>query len=120
MNKLVDDKLLSMLDVMIIGSRIRTCLNIRLADYASQLLGYRSTRHVRVDDRDNVEDVFLELTNLLIATIYECIDSIHHPHVYKSEILDLDDLSFELKLEDVLFECVTLEDPNIFVETFFE
>ena len=42
----IDDRLRSMLNSLPFFSRLGTCLTIRLTDYAAQLCGYRSTRHM--------------------------------------------------------------------------
>lgn len=120
MSKAIDDKLISMLKLLTIASRLRTCLDIRLADYASQTLGYRSTRHVRGDERDAVEDVFEDLINTLHYISNECITIISREHTYKPTILQMDEYQLELLLETTLYECVVYDTTKIFCETFLD
>lgn len=118
MSKEIDDKLFEMLNILPIGSKLRTSLNIRLADYSSQLIGYRSTRHVRGDDRKLVEENFLELSNLLYFIVNECLDKLKIEHTYKDYISSLDDLSLEILLENTLYDCVVRNDLSIFDDIF--
>ena len=54
MDKSIDDKLLDLLHYALLTSKLRVSLNLRLADYASQIVGYRSTRTVRSEDKVNI------------------------------------------------------------------
>lgn len=119
MNKAIDDKLIEMLNVLPIASRLRTCLNLRLSDFAAQRLGYRSVCHVKGSDRLAVEDIFKNLINTLIYVTYECVSKINQEHTYQSFIYDLCDFDLEVMLEDTLYNIVTHEDIALFERQFF-
>ena len=114
----VDTKLLALLKDLPYFSRLGTCLSIRLADYAAQLCGYRSTRQVDDSHSDDVSDQFDILINNLYSQIHECITYIKEPHAYKQSILEMDDCEIEVLLETALFEMVHLDCRSIFVEYF--
>lgn len=113
----IDEKLLSMLKYLLITSQLRISLSIRLADYAAQLMGYRSTR--QVNNKDDVEKVYINLINTLIYIVYRCIDYINESHSYKEEILHVNSDKLEFILEEVLFESTIYSDYRIFKEKFF-
>lgn len=120
MDNYIDNKLLDLLNSSLITSKLRVSLNIRLADYSAQLLGYRSTRQVRSEDKWNVEDKFIELTNLLISSIYRCITQLEISHKFKQSVIEMNDLDLELLLEDTLFDIIMYSDYSLFDKYFFE
>ena len=116
----VDAVLLALLSELPYLSRLGTCLQIRLADYAAQECGCRSTRQILESLNEEVEDHYLFLLNLLSYYIYECIKYLKNTHKYKQNILEMNEDNLELTLEAALFNMVIFDCSNIFVEFFLE
>ncbi len=114
----VDTKLLVLLKDLPYFSRLGTCLSIRLADYAAQLCGCRSTRQVSDSLSDEVSEQFDNLINDLHSHISECLIYIEDHHTYKAKVLCMNDLEIELLLESTLFEMVQSNDRCVFAEQF--
>lgn len=114
----VDTKLLALLKDLPYFSRLGTCISIRLADYAAQLCGCRSSRQVDDSHSDEVSDQFDYLINNLYSQIHECIAYIKGNHTYKQFIFEMDDSELENLLESTLYEMVYLDCRHIFVEHF--
>lgn len=115
----VDSKLLAMLKDLPYFSRLGTCISIRLADYAAQLCGCRSTRQVDDSKVDEVSDQFDVLINELQYKVDECIEYISAPHIYKTDIFEMDDTSIECLLEDALYDMIQHDNKYLFVDHFF-
>ena len=114
----VDERLLVLLNDLQYFSRLKTCLQIRLADYAAQQCGCRSTRQISDSVADEVEENYSYLLNLLPYYTYECIKYIKAPHSYKPEILMMDDNGIEDLLEAALFNMIIFDCSRIFIEYF--
>ena len=110
----IDDQLRLMLTSLPHFSRLGTCLKIRIADYAAQLCGCRSTRQINDSKADDVEDNYNDLLNQLYCHVDECINYLNSDHSYKDEIHLMDEDSLELMIEDVLFEMTTHDCRFIF------
>lgn len=115
----VDSKLLALLKDIPYFSRLGTCLSIRLADYAAQLCGYRSTRQIDDYGSEEVSDQFYILVIELQSHIDEVLYYIDGAHAYKQGISELNDDDLELLLEDTLFDMVYFNCSYIFKEKFF-
>lgn len=120
MDNSIDDKLLDLLHYSLLTSKLRVSLNLRLADYASQIVGYRSTRNVRSEDKVNVENKFIELTNLLVIAINYCIEQLEYNHKFKQSIIEMNDIDLEILLENTLFDTIVYSDYSLFNKNFFE
>ena len=116
----VDKKLIESLNDIQYISNLRTCLLVRIADYAAQLCGCRSTRQVADHQSVDVDNKYYELLHRLLYNIPECYDYINNDHIYKESILQLNDDELELLLEDALFEIIQFDNHSIFAEYFFE
>lgn len=117
----MDDKLIKMLNDLQYTSQLKTSICIQLADYAAQMMGYRSTRQINSNDEDKVEELYTELLNKLLSISDECRSLIERNQlVYRKEILLLNDDDLINKLEDTLFNAVIFNDSKIFVENFIE
>ena len=116
----VDEQLLVLLNDLQYFSRLKTCLQIRLADYAAQQCGCRSTRQILDSVADEVEENYSYLLNLLPYYTYECIKYINESHTFKQEILDLDDMGIEDTLEAALFNMIIFDCSRIFIEYFLD
>jgi len=116
----VDEKLLALLKELPYQSRLGTSLLIRLADYAAQLCGCRSTR--QIDDllSDDVEDFFNSLVDSLSDIVLDIQSYIESEHKYKESLFDLDDYDLEILLEDTLYSIIEYDSSEIFIENFFE
>lgn len=114
----VDDKLLAMLKDLPYFSRLGTCISIRLADYAAQLCGYRSTRQIAEGRDEDVSDQFNLLINELHFHVHECVSYIEAPHTYNKDVLNMDDSLIELLLENTLYEMIQFDCRQIFAENF--
>lgn len=119
-DKEIDDLLLTELKYMLIGSRMRTCLNIKIGDFASQCLGYRNSRHIPGNDKDAVEDVFIELTSKLFSISYHLQDLLQTEHKYKASIYSLSSEELEILLEDSIYDAVIYDTLDQFKEQFLE
>lgn len=115
----VDEALLYMLNDLSYFSRLRTCLQIRLADFAAQMCGFRSTRQIPDNFIDDVEDNYSLLLNELESNVNEFKSILSINHIYKSDILELEDLDLELLLEDILYEMTVDHSINIVNEYLF-
>ena len=116
----IDKKLIESLNDIQYISNLRTCLLVRIADYAAQLCGCRSTRQVADHQSVDVDNKYYELLHRLLYNIPECYDYIKHDHIYKESIPQLNDDELELLLEDALFEMIQFDNHAIFAEYFFE
>lgn len=116
----IDKKLIESLNDIQYISNLRTCLLVRIADYAAQLCGCRSTRQVADHQSVDVDNKYYELLHRLLYNIPECYDYINNDHIYKESILQLNDDELELLLEDALFEMIQFDNHAIFAEYFFE
>lgn len=116
----IDKKLIESLNDIQYISNLRTCLLVRIADYAAQLCGCRSTRQVADHQSVDVDNKYYELLHRLLYNIPECYDYINNEHKYKESILRLNDDELELLLEDALFEIIQFDNHSIFAEYFFE
>lgn len=116
----IDKKLIESLNDIQYISNLRTCLLVRIADYAAQLCGCRSTRQVADHQSVDVDNKYYELLHRLLYNIPECYDYINNDHTYKESILQLNDDELELLLEDALFEMIQFDNHAIFAEYFFE
>lgn len=119
-DKEIDDLLLTELKYMLIGSRMRTCLSIKLGDFAAQLLGYRNSRHIPSNDKDEVEDTFIELTSKLISISYHLQDLLQAEHKYKASIYSLSSEELEILLEDSIYDAAIYDTLDQFKEQFLE
>jgi hypothetical protein len=116
----VDIKLLAMLKDLPYFSRLGVCISIRLADYAAQLCGCRSSRQIDGNLSDDVSEQFDSLINSLKSNTAECILYIENKHNYKQDVLEMSDENLELLLEDTLYEMIQFNCRHIFVENFFD
>lgn len=116
----IDKKLIESLNDIQYISNLRTCLLVRIADYAAQLCRCRSTRQVADHQSVDVDNKYYELLHRLLYNIPECYDYINNDHTYKESILQLNDDELELLLEDALFEMIQFDNHAIFAEYFFE
>lgn len=114
----VDCRLLAMLSELPYFSRLGTCLCIRLADYAAQLCGCRSTRQVDDSKSDDVSDQYDLLLLNLYSQIHECLTYLKEPHTYRQPVLEMTDVDLESHLEKTLFEMVVFDCRHVFVEYF--
>lgn len=116
----MDETLLLLLKDIKYFSRFKTCICIRLADYAAQMLGYRSTRHLDEASSDLVEELYQDLLYRLLEASYEYISLIEsRTSNYKQEILNLSIEEIELELEDILIKRVT-DGVDNFASSFLE
>ena len=115
---IVDSKLIHLLNEMNSFSVMKTCLLIRLADYAAQLCGCRSTRQVDDEYKNKVEDEFEALVELLYSHIEYSFEAINSKHEFLTEILSMNDNELEVLLEDTLYEMTVYDCKNIFNERF--
>lgn len=116
--KCVNEFLLNQLKYLLIASRLRVSLSIKLADHAAQLMGYRSTR--QVNNKDDVEKIYINLINTLTYIVYRCMDFLNEEHFIKANILSMDLSTLENMLETALFESTIYSDYRIFKEYFFK
>lgn len=114
----IDGLLLSSLDNLPYFSKTGTCLLLRLADYAAQINGFRSTRHVDEGSWKYVDDKYFELVDILKNQIYESMCYIKEDHIYNDSILELSKDEIDNLLEDTLFEMTTCDSRVIFEEKF--
>ena len=114
----VDARLLELLDDLQYFSKLKTCLQIRLADYAAQQCGCRSTRQIRDSVADEIEENYSYLLNLMSYYVYECVKYIKASHLYRPEVLSMDDNGIEDLLEAALFNMVIFDSSRIFIEYF--
>lgn len=106
-SKQVDDLLLTELRYARCGSKLRTSLGIRLADHASNLNGFRSSRQIPGDKKDEVEESSNKLMDRLIVCSYEYEFIIEdNNHTYKSVIYEMSSDEIELVLENCLFDSI--------------
>lgn len=115
----LDDHLRSMLKSLPSLSRLGTCLAIRLADYAAQLYGCRSTRQMSNDKVEKIDEKYRELLNILQDQIDDAIEYLDKGHSYKDSICLLDEDLFEGLVEDALFEMTINDCSFIFAEKLF-
>ena len=116
----VDNYLQLMLESLPFFSRLGTCLGIRLADYAAQMCGCRSTRQMDDSKIEDINETFSQLLNTLQSQINECIHYLDEEHIYKKDIDALDLDSLERLLEDTLFEMTIYNCRSIFREMMFD
>lgn len=116
----LDNKLRLLLNEYLTTSRLRTIIQIKLADYSAQLCGCRSTRQIDQVNESLVDEVFQENISLLDDMVNEIIDCLNEPHAFKLYIYCLDDHKLELTLEDAIYEMVISDDRMIFKEMFIE
>ena len=100
-------------------SKLHTCLEIRISDYAAQLCGCRSTRQINDNVLEDIEIKYNELMNSLYDNILKCLSFLEKDHVYNNKVLDFDDDSFEQYLEDTLYYMTTENYTSYFNESFF-
>lgn len=118
-SKQIDEILLIELRYARCGSRLRTSLSLKLADHASHLNGFRSSRQIPGDKKDEVEESFQELMDYLIVCTYEYTSTLEKPHSYKSSIFNLNAEEIEILLEDCLLESIIYDDYRTTFSRFF-
>lgn len=119
----MDDKLLDLLSglTQYNNSRFKTCICIQLADYAAQMMGYRSTRQIDDSGIEDVENNYNELFDKFLTMVSEYQYLVEHRDKdYKKELESLDLLAIELLLEEALIKSVLFDDVNVFSEMFLE
>lgn len=117
-NEQVDAFLLSTLNDIEYFSTLSTCLQLRLADYAAQQCGCRSTRQIRDNAADDIEEIYQFYLNLIPYYTYECVKYINGNHSYRRDILAMSDSDIEELLETSLFNMIVFDCSRIFVEYF--
>ena len=117
-NEQVDAFLLSTLNDIEYFSTLGTCLQLRLADYAAQQCGCRSTRQIRDNVADDIEEIFQFYLNLIPYYTYECVKYINGIHSYRRDILAMSDGDIEELLETSLFNMIVFDCSRIFAEYF--
>jgi len=101
-------------------SKLGTWLCIKLSDCAAQLNGCRSTRQMNDDQIADIDDQYQRLRNVLLHQIYEAMDFLKEDHIYKQEVLEMDDDKLEELLVETLFSMTVFNCRNIFVDCFFD
>lgn len=115
----IDNKLKSLLYNAKCFSKLHTCLEIRISDYAAQLCGCRSTRQIDDNISEDIEIKYNELMNLLYENILYCLSFLEKDHVYTNKVLDFSDDFLEQYLEDTLYYMTTENYTSYFNENFF-
>lgn len=118
-SKQIDDLILTELRFARCGSRLRTSISIKLADHAAHLNGFRSSRQIPGDKKDDVEDSFQELIDCLVNCTYEYSSILEKPHIYKDTILTMSSEDIEVLLEDCLYDSIVYDDYSSTFNRFF-
>jgi hypothetical protein len=116
----MDNKILFILKDLPYFSKLGTFICIRLADYAAQMCGCRSTRQIDDNKLDDIDDQYNYLIDLLKYYIAYIIEYLNTNHKYKKSVLELNDDQLEDLLIDTLFNMTIMDYKNIFIECFFE
>lgn len=115
----VNHKLLSELNYLKYTSRMKTSLSIQLSDVASQYNGFRTSRQVPGDKKDDVEDSFNELMLKLEIAVDEFTSIIKSLPNYKDDIYLMTDEQIESTLEEALYWSVLNENPDECFHNYF-
>ena len=119
-SKTIDETIKTMLHDLPYLSLMKTSLSIRLADYAAQQCGFRSTRQIDGKFATDINDKYTELNTILFYNINEILILLKKDHEYKYDIQYLDKEQLEILLENTLFEMTTYNCYTIFKYYFFK
>lgn len=109
----LDSLITDLLESVFTISRFKTCLCIRLSDYAAQCFGYRSTRCMDDKNIESVDEKYQELLDSLYNTSGEMLAEIKKDHTYKEYMYGLSEYEVEQLLEDDLFDNVVSDKNEI-------
>ena len=115
----LDKRIQSVLESLPYFSKLGTWLCIKLSDYAAQLNGCRSTRQMNDNQIADIDEQYQYLLNILSYQIHEAITLLKEDHIYKQEVLEMNDDELENLIVETLFSMTVLDCRNIFVDYFF-
>jgi hypothetical protein len=115
----LDKQIQSVLENLPYFSKLGTWLCIKLSDYAAQLNGCRSTRQMNDNQIADIDEQYQYLLDILSYQIHEAITLLKEDHIYKQEVLEMDDDELENLIVETLFSMTVLDCRNIFVDYFF-
>lgn len=115
----LDKRIQSVLESLPYFSKLGTWLCIKLSDYAAQLNGCRSTRQMNDNQIADIDEQYQYLLNILSYQIHEAMNFLKEEHIYKQEVLEMDDDKLENLIVETLFSMTVLDCRNIFVDYFF-
>lgn len=115
----LDKRIQSVLESLPYFSKLGTWLCIKLSDYAAQLNGCRSTRQMNDNQIADIDEQYQYLLNILSYQIHEAMNFLKEEHIYKQEVLKMDDDKLENLIVETLFSMTVLDCRNIFVDYFF-
>ena len=118
--KQLDKRIQSVLESLPYFSKLGTWLCIKLSDYAAQLNGCRSTRQMNDNQIADIDEQYQYLLNILSYQIHEAITLLKEDHIYKQEVLEMNDDELENLIVETLFSMTVLDCRNIFVDYFFD
>ena len=112
----LDSLITDLLESVFTISRFRTCLCVRLSDYAAQICGYRSTRCMDESGCNTVDEKYTELLCSAYDYVHEMLERIKKPHTYQQSMYEMTECEIECLLEDTLYNAVCFScDINVII-----